>query len=33
MHKFYNNIIPQSYNSFFQKNTATHSHVTRSAAN
>jgi len=32
MHKVNNNTLPQSYNSFFQKITKTHSHFTRSAA-
>jgi len=32
MCKFHNNTLPQSCNSFFQKITETHCHVTRSAA-
>jgi len=32
MHKFHNNTLPQSYNSFFQKITETHPHFTRPAA-
>jgi len=31
MRKFHNNTLLQSYNSFFQKVTETHSHFTRSA--
>jgi len=30
-HKFHNNTLPQSCNSFFQKITETHSHFIRSA--
>jgi len=33
MYKIHNNTLPQSYHSFFQNNTGTHCHFTRSAAN
>ena len=32
MHKFHNSVLPQSYNSFFQKMSESHTHFTRSAA-
>jgi len=32
IHKFHNHTLPQSYNSFFQRITETHSHFTGSSA-